>query len=121
MGKFHFLSLGSLTDGQLSLHISPGTGGLSRLLPEQPGKPAPSGVAQMASPNDKVNSNMSWRHCQPAAYLSCHGSLVDSGAPALLPLPYEDYLQETDFCRVGVEGPVTEGFQNGHCSHLESE
>lgn len=103
MGKFRFLSLGSLTDG-LSSRICPGTGGLSRLLPEQPGKPAPSGVAQMASPNDKVNSNMSWRHCQPVAYLSCHGSLVDSGAPslpALLPPPCEDYLQETDFYRVG--------------------
>ena len=39
----------------------------------------PVGVAQMASPNDKVNSNMSWRHCQPAAYLSCHSGLVEQG------------------------------------------
>ena len=103
VGKFHFLSLGSLTDGLLSLQICPGTGGLSRVLPEQPGKPAPGGVAQMASPNDKVNSNMSWRHCQPAAYLSCHSSLVDQGRPPPCPIPSlcEDYLQETDFCRLG--------------------
>lgn len=35
----------------------------------------------MANPNDKVNSNMSWRHCQPAAYLSCRSSLPDQGHP----------------------------------------
>lgn len=33
----------SLTDGRLSLQICPGTGGRSRWLPEQPGKPAPPG------------------------------------------------------------------------------
>lgn len=78
--KFHFLSLGSLTDGRLSVQICPGLVRRPR-LPEQPGKPAPITVAQMASPNDKVNSNMSWRHCQPAAYLSCHSSLLVQGHP----------------------------------------
>lgn len=43
LGKFHLLSLGSITDGLLSLQFCPGTGGSSRGLSEQPGKPAPSG------------------------------------------------------------------------------
>lgn len=43
LGKFHLLSLGSVTDGLLSLQFRPGTGGPSRGLSEQPGKPAPSG------------------------------------------------------------------------------
>lgn len=58
----------------------PGDGWTPPPPPPPPRSPSAAvGVAQMASPGNKVNSNMSWRHCQPAAYLSCHSSLVDQG------------------------------------------
>lgn len=80
-GCFCFLSLDCLTNDWLSLPSYSGTGGLWLILSEQPAKEASVGMAQMASPNDKVNYNMSWRHCQAAAYLSCHGSLLGWGVP----------------------------------------
>lgn len=80
VGELYFLSLGSLTDGRLSAQVCPGTSGLSD-APRAAREASPIAVAQMASPNDKANSNMSWRRCQPTAYLSCHGSLLDQGHP----------------------------------------